>query len=347
MALYKVKVQDADGEEIGEFQSIRRLEFGKRLNNYGTCEIEVPVNDAKAASLIALRRFTVWIYRKEGNEYNLVWSGEQALRKGTLDNKGDNWITLYCFDWFEQLNQRNTAAVESFTEVDAGQIAVSLIDGAFGITTGEIEPTIDRDRTYYNQNVMEGIINLSNVLSGFDFEITNLKVFNVKTTIGVDRTDSMVLNYGYNVDSAVIDEDYTKITNRAIIIGEAEGQDDLVRYVEDDLALQALYGVREMISLEPDVSELTTFENKALSVLRKYGEPLVKIDITISRGSGISILDFTLGDLVRVIINNGIYSIDSDYRIFEWKVAYNSDNTEDLSIVLGNFILGDLGDGVS
>src|SRR5687767_1074273 len=99
MVNYSIKVQDQDGNNIGEFVNYRGLKFGKRLNNYGTCEFQIPVNDDRLEILIALRRYSVYIYREENGAQQLIWSGEQAMRSGSLSPDGNNWATIYCFDW--------------------------------------------------------------------------------------------------------------------------------------------------------------------------------------------------------------------------------------------------------
>ena len=72
---------------------------------------------------------------------------------------------------------RFTGASVSFAATDAGQIAKSLIDTANAqgptgiITTGTIQATKNRDRTYQYVNVGEAVTNLSAVLDGYDFEV--------------------------------------------------------------------------------------------------------------------------------------------------------------------------------
>ena len=75
-----------------------------------------------------------------------------------------------------------------------------------GFTKGSIEVTTNRDRTYNNQNIMEAFINMSNVISGCDFEITDDKVLNVYLLKGEDKTQDIILEYGENVSDVQIDE---------------------------------------------------------------------------------------------------------------------------------------------
>ncbi|HPM40681.1 MAG TPA: hypothetical protein PK371_07295, partial [Bacteroidales bacterium] len=60
----------------------------------------------------------------------------------------------------------------------------------------------------------------------------------------------------------------------------------------------------------------------------------IKVTFEVIRGT-VDITQFSLGDLIRLIIKKGCYNIDSDYRIFEWTINHEDDNTEKLSLILG------------
>lgn len=345
MVKYRIKVKDSLGNILGEFDTYRKLSFSKRLNNYGQASFEIPVKDTKLNSLVALRQYTIEIYREEDGVSNLVWAGEQALRKGELDPIKNNWAGIFSYTWFEQLSNRFTDAERIFTGIDQGEIAWTLIDetqtqddGDFGIVEGTIEETVERDREYFNDNIMESIINLSNVLGGFDFEVTDLKQFNVASIIGVDRTDSITLTYGLNITKCSITEDFSNPVNRAIILGEATDETSLQRVERNDVPSQDLYKVRENVESQMDVSELTTLEDMGDAMLRKYKSRLFKVDVDILPSS-IKVTDFAMGDLVRLKIQDGIYDIDETYRIFEYSVSVDHLNKETLKLVLGNFTI--------
>lgn len=224
---------------------------------------------------------------------------------------------------------------------DAGAIAWDLIEtsqlktnGNLGITEGTIATTQDRTRTYNNQNIMEAIINLSDVIGGFDFEITDDRVFNVYTVKGTDLTESLILEYGRNLQNATIDEDFTTPCNNAIVLGEVTDATELTRVDRPDSTTQIKYKLREMVLSADNVVDSDTLNSKGDAMLYKYQEPLIKVTFEVMRGT-INVTQFSLGDLIRLIIKKGIYNIDSDYRIFEWSVNYKDDNTEKLSLVLG------------
>lgn len=349
---YRILIKDENGEFIGEFHNFRALRFGKRLNNFGECTFEVPANDPKAGQLISLRRYTVWIYMQEDASTTLVWAGEQSARVGSFDDNGSVWCEIHCFDWLEQLNSRYTVFEKVYDQVDAGEIAWDLIDktqngwdeygeayGSLGITQGTIEETIARDKTFVNQNIMQAIISLSDVASGFDFELTHDKVFNVFSVKGEDLTDSIVLEYGTNIQTFKILEDFTHPSNRAIILGEVIGEETLQRIERNDETSQSIYGLREFVSSESEASELANFEDRGDAVNSKYGVPLIKIEADLVKGSNPSIIQFDVGDVVGVRIKSGIYDINEQYRIFEWELVFDESNSEQLNIVLGKFTL--------
>lgn len=344
MINYTIKVKDATDDFIGEFTNFRNLKFSKKLNNYGVCQFDVPIDDVNAMNLIDLRKYTIWVYRKEDNNAEVLeWSGEQALTKGNLTKDNDDWVTLYSFDWFEQLAARYTAAIKTITNTDAGQIAWTLINdtqseinGNFGITQGSIEATQNRDREYYNQNVAEAIVNLANVINGFDFEITNDRVFNVYAFKSTDKSTDVHFEYEFNITDVEITQDYSKITNRAIVLGQAYAETELQRVERNDALLQATNLLRENVITEMDVTELQSMQDKGDAVLRKYKLPLLSISMNLTSEAA-SIDDFALGDLIGIKIIKGCYNINSKFRVYGYDLEFNENGSERLSLILGDF----------
>lgn len=368
-AFYTILVRDREGNKVGLAHPIKGLKFGKRLNNYGTAEFSIKVNDPMAGDLIDLRKNYIDIFRTvpEGIAYLLqengdfllqesgdklvldkagkkVWSGEMAVTRSLLEANGNNWATIRCHTWFEQLYHRFTGVSRRFDGTDAGQIAAQLInetnsDSDTGIKIGIIESTVARDRTYQNQNIAEGIMNLSDVLSGFDFEVDNNRVFNVYNIMGEDKTNSLAFQYGHNTSRVEIIEDFASPANRAIVLGEAIDENNLLRVDRNDISLQSEFGLYEARMIEDDVSTESTMNDKGDALIRKYGTALIKIDFDVVRNITPSIDEFDVGDGVRLIIKDGMYNIDEEYRVFEWQMEVGTDSSEKLSLVLGKFTI--------
>jgi hypothetical protein len=92
-----------------------------------------------------------------------------------------------------------------------------------------------------------------------------------------------------------------------------------------------------MNQLEPAIQSI--FEDKGDSAIRKYKVPLIKVDFDIIKNYTPSIDQFTVGDGIRLIVKNGIYNIDEEYRVFEWQVTFDEKNTEKLTLILGKFTI--------
>ena len=116
---------------------------------------------------------------------------------------------------------------------------------------------------------------------------------------------------------------------------------DQIRVERDDTTLETTYGLREGQTSQLEVSDLAAIQANGDAFIRKYGSPVMKVSMDIVRSTTPTIVDFALGDLIRVIVQKGIYDIDETFRVFEWNVMYGTDNTETLTLTLGNFNLGD------
>lgn len=337
--MYRIVVKNKAGDSLGEFPVFRSLKYGKRLNNYGTCSFSIPTNHPSMSDLVNLRSYEIYVYR-DGTD-DPLWSGEQAVRRANLSRDKNNWAEIISYDWIELLLHMYTDEERIFNGVDAGEIAWTLIDefqaqtnGDLGFTEGVIEATTDRDRKYYNQNVGEAIINLSNVIFGFDFEITNSKAFNVYVTKGTDLSNDIRLEYGYNIATASIVEDFSNPVTRAIVLGESFDGDNLLRVERDDLTAQGNYKLREFLSNEFNVSEQGTLEDKGDSYLYKYKQPLLIIEQSLVGGGNPFITDFGLGDVITIKIVDGYYTVERTMRVYGWEVNYEENGVETLSLTL-------------
>lgn len=341
---YRLIIKNKAGQILGEHDSFNSLEFGKRLNNYGEANFNIRVTDPKSPLFVALRQNTIEIFREKNRARTLVWAGQQALAKGDLNQKGNNWLTVFSYTWFELLMHRYTGASVIYEETDMGEIIEDVVDTTnaedpTGITIGTIIPTKDRDREYNNQNIGELMINGANLASGLDFDITDEKVLNIYDIMGTDRTDEVVLEYGHNIKNMTITEDYVNPINRAIVLGEAMDASTLQRIERDDAGLQTTYGLFEGRLTEMDVSNVSTLQDKGDAAIRKYGLALLRVEFELVGNTTPTIDTFGLGDGIRLIAKSGYYNIDEQYRVFEWKVKFDSKNVEKLELLLGKFIV--------
>jgi hypothetical protein len=171
---------------------------------------------------------------------------------------------------------RGRFVTASYSSLDAGQIAKQLIDaaqagGTAGVATnGSIEATKTRDRTYENVNVGEAVVNLTNVLDGFDFEVVPIEFasgsigqFVVYASQGMVQPQAR-FEYGPDTMRNVrkVSRQMQPPVNTARVFGNGSS------VVRTDAASILAFGVWEMQESLADVSELATLHDRAEAMLR-------------------------------------------------------------------------------
>jgi len=314
MANYSIVVKDKNGDTLGEFINWTRLQFSDKLNNYGECSFAVPVTSNELLTLTALRRYEVYIYRNN----SIVWAGEQVARNGTLQANSPNMLTILCRTFFEMFNSRYQRDFVRFDQIDEGIILKTLVDnsqaetdGNFGFTFGDYETGVLRDREYSNQNIMEAFINMSNLINGLDFYITHDKEINIVPFKGVDQSKQTILEWKTNMHEIGVVEDFSSPANEVFVLGAGFG------------SAQA-------------VGTQSNLEAKAEAVVRKYKQPLLSLKISQMPNTTPGFGTISLGDTIRVRINEGIYNINNRFRVYGYDVKIGEDNEEFISYLVGS-----------
>jgi hypothetical protein len=222
----------------------------------------------------------------------------------------------------------------SFAATDAGQIAKSLIDNTFAAgvaTTGTIEATKVRDRTYQFANVGEAVTNLTRVLDGFDFEVTPIEYasgkigqFNVYASQGADLSDTVLFQYGQGTLANVrsVSRQIEPPINYARVLG-TNGR----LAIKSDAVSIAKYGYWTVQESFSDVSEQTTLDDKAQALLRP--DP-IKI-VAFSPDPTLAPLpwdDYWLGDTVSFFGRRGAFAEDVTARINKITVVIDDEGNE-------------------
>lgn len=335
---WQVIVLDRDGTPLGEIVNFVSLSFTTKLNNVGNAVIKVPLNDPTLSGLIAQRRYQVQIKR----DGVLLWAGEQVNLRADIkdESQGTNFIDIFCNDYIELFNARRTALSQTYSSTDAGAIAWDLIDtsqsltdGDFGITQGTIETTVSRDRSYFNQNIMEAIINLSKVVNGFDFEITPNKVFNVYARKGQDKSSTAVFQYGVNFKSFGFDSDFGSPCNEARAVGEGFGPNRL-NTTSVNTGSRSSIGLRQQVTIEEDVSVLSTLQDKSDELVNDRSVPINTINFVQAQTTNPRLGTLVTGDVVRIRAEVGIIDVDNVYRIYGINIKVDQRGNERIEYVV-------------
>lgn len=335
--MYEIVVRNKDGDELGKFNDWLQVRFSQRLNNYGTCEFSVPVTSADLTQLVSMRRYETLI-KKNGS---IVWSGEQANRFGTLSRNSANPITIVSHTFEEMFNAMYTASFVRYEQVDEGQILKNLIDdfqnktnGDLGFTFGSYLTGTLRDREYENANILDAYVNMSNVINGPDFYVTHDKVINIVPFKGVDRSKQVIFEWGINIEGVDINEDFSNPASEVIGLGAGFGSEQL-RSVQADANVQKIIGLRQQSVSEVDVSIQSTLDQKTLSALGMYKQPVLMLSMTQLSTTFPHFGMLQVGDLVRFRAREGIFNINNTFRIYGYDAIVSKDGKESISYILG------------
>lgn len=334
---YQIMSRDKEGNILGEFTQFQSLRFSGRHNNFGQCSFQVPVDSDELRALVSMRRYETLILRNG----TIVWSGEQANRETRLQANSANLTTVVSYEFFEMLNSFYTDPFIRYQETDQGEILKDLVDtrqledfGDAGFTFSSITPTKDRDREYNNYNIMDAYINMSNVIDGPDFWIDEDKVIHIVPFRGIDKSTQTIFEYGTNILNCQISEDFSSPGNQAIMLGSGFGSEQTV-VVVDESASQGIYGLRQQVQAEVDVSEDDNLADKGLALIRKHRSPILSISFTQIPNTLPVFNTAGIGDSVRIKVNNGIYDINNIFRIYGYDVEIGDNGEEYISYLVG------------
>lgn len=329
---YQILVRDKDGNTLGEISAFQNLKFSEKHNDWGESVFELPATSQELIDLVALRRYETLILRNG----SIVWSGEQANRSGTLMANSPQLIKVNSYTFFEMLAHRTSPEYERYENTDQGEILEDLVnvsqaqdDGDLGFTFATIAATVSRDREYFRYKISDAFINMSNVIDGIDFYVTHDKVIHIVDFRGVDKSTQIILEFGVNIIEVGISDDFSTPANQTIVLGAGLGSQQ-AEGVYTDTNAREIYKLRQQTISEIDVSQTDNLESKAEAYVRKYKNPLTKLDLYQMPNTQPSFGTILIGDSIRVRIKEGIFDIDNTFRVYGYEVTVGQDGDENI-----------------
>jgi hypothetical protein len=349
---YQVKIYDGSGNLIadvtGKHQGIRVTATKNRPEDISVSfdlnQIEDHARNTlqSVTGMFAVDINEIRILREDSTGINTIVAGQINATTASLD--GDNKsIEVHASGWFELFDKRYTAATKTFSAVDAGTIAWTLINdsqsltnGNFGITQGTIVASKTRDREYEYKNIKEAIIQLSEVINGFDFEFTYDKKFNVfYPRQGKDNAYAIPLRYPGNIKSINLPIDGTAIVNSVTLRGQGQGTEQLV-VTRTNSPSQASYKLRQRIVDLNDVKETTTLNEHGDEILRIDASPFAIPQIVLrENASPVIRKDMWLDDPITIIVpESDIFDIIKGviFRIESISISVDENDVETVSL---------------
>lgn len=321
--------------------------YSYQLNRAGKASFSLPLTTER------LQRFPLYIgvtrlliYRAD----KLIWAGViWEITDDAQDDEGT--VNVQCTEIFHILSEKRYTS-NTYTSTDAGTIAWGLINttqglsgGNLGITQGIIQATQNRDRTYFDEKIGEKIIQLTEVINGFDFEITpsikvnTLGVFNVYSKRG-STLNTFRLEYGEglknNIQSWSRKRTLSDMYNSVIVEGEGLG-DARLTSTETDTALITAIGLLEGRVQEKSINVQTTLDTRADEFIRvrKTEQPLY--DITVNDAYD-DFGKYDVGDIVPVRIKYGYVDINTTMRIYGIDVKISDAGEEVIKLTVSPII---------
>jgi hypothetical protein len=317
--------------------------YSYQLNRAGKASFSLPLTTER------LQRFPLYIgvtrlliYRAT----KLIWAGVVwEITEDAQDDEGT--VNVQCVEIFHILSEKRYTS-NTYTTTDAGTIAWGLINttqgltgGNLGITQGTIQVTQNRDRAYLDEKIGEKIIQLTEVINGFDFEITpsvktnTLGVFNVYSKRG-STLNTFRLEYGEglknNIQSWSRKRTLSDMYNSVVVEGEGLG-DARLTSTETDTALITAIGLLEGRIQEKSVNQQTTLDTRADEFIRvrKTEQPLY--DITVNNAYD-DFGKYDVGDIVPVRIKYGYIDMNTTMRIYGIDVKISDAGEEVIKLTI-------------
>lgn len=339
--VYRIDVSNNQFVKVDEITTFQGLSYFSRLNSYGSCSFNLNVYDPKATQE-TLSRYRHQIAVKRNG--TIVWVGPIVKIVGNLEGvKGV--VQIQAISYLQHLRARFTDTLVSYLSEDAGDIAWNLIDtiqsrtnGELMIREGNIEVSEDRDRTYERAGIAKLIVNLSNVINGFDFEFVPQQDasglleqinFNVYKSLSTTRN-----NYILNMDSLINLRWSTtgNLVNTVIFDGAGTG-DSILTAEASDSSSQIGFTRREDRVASKDVSIQDNLQEKADEYIRVDKVNTYDIQCTVRPGITPSYGEIGLGDIVTydfVTEDNSFVNFQGTARVLELIVSIDQNGAEKL-----------------
>lgn len=315
--IYQIVIKDNSGNKIGDIQDFDELKWTHVLNREGDCSFTLPLKSENTKiQMMDLRRSNVEIY-----EDGVIQWGGFIHSISTKITYGDDILTVFCKGYLALLKTRICVSA-TYTATDAGAIAWGLINtsqsqtyGDMGITSGTIQTSVQRDRTYQYKNIYDALIDLSEVINGYDIMIDTQKRLQIYyPQKGTIKTDTIIFRHGENISTTDYSEDFIDGVNRAIVLGSGFGSAMSTATV-DNTTLQSQYYLMEGIVNQKSIEGTTSLQAHGEDEILKKGVARREYIITQIPGTYPTLNDIETGDWIRLSVDYGRVQIEDVVRV--------------------------------
>lgn len=355
MARYSFVMCRSSGEPVGEALAAKSRQLTRALNQPATATLTLQLGDA-LAPLLAPGTGRLKVYRAAtpqeaavGLSRVLVFYGSLPSTNVTMDGQSDT-VTAQFADPRWVLARRFSTGTEWFTATNQGAIIHGLLaaqearaEGATWMIAGSVSSAVKRDRTFARQQVSQLVDDLTKVVDGCDvdcgpydgYTISGSRTMGSLNTYDRQGTDKPNVIFAYgpgtiaNVQGCSVS--YAELTTRAEVTGsDLNGAAVSGVY---STALAAGVGMLEDLTADPDLSVQATVDAKARGVVTERGalRPIVTISDPLP-GAPRAIVDYNIGDTVRVQIKRGALAYSGSPRVMAFSMDLDAEGFEKVSV---------------
>lgn len=234
---------------------------------------------------------------------------------------------------------RRTAKTVAFSSAAPGTIFQTLIDQANAIWPTGIVPGAlytggtPRTETYHLDEILQQVLQLQR-LTGHDWETVPVYqggrltfTANWSAALGADKTSTVLLAEGLNLESVTIDEQ-GPIANRVLCPGGGAGGttwDDRLIGTAQDLGSQNLYDLREYAEIQSGTFDQVTLDASAGGILASMSSPRKRFSAQATDRQPAPFSTYALGDrvILQAFLNHPTWAFDGAVHILgmEWTAA--------------------------
>ena len=300
-----------------------------RLNNVGRAKFFMPYSDPKCTP----------DNLKLGNRIYCDFDDGLSPFGGIIElprNRDSNGVKVIAYTGERLLDWRRTPKGRYFAQQQAGYIYRTLINEEnatwpLGIDVGSVYRGGDaRTLEYHFHDILARFKDLAK-LTGFDFAIIpnytdGVLTFKAKwyESRGSDLSNKVVLEENVNCSGVVLDEQ-GPVGNRIILVGAGStwGDERITSIVEDTDSI-AQYGLIEYAEVQTGVSNQSTLDTNAESLLEEMKEPRTNYKISqVLNVKPALFAQYEVGDTIKLHahLNAGAWDpIDMSVRVIarEW-----------------------------
>jgi hypothetical protein len=342
--VYSLDPTTATLTRLDVITTFKDLSFFNALNGIGACRFSLASQDPKATGSNLIRYKNQLVIRRNGD---IVWLGPiTRITEDYMDVTGN--IVVEANTYLMHLKTRFTDKLVNYVQQEQADIAWDLINtvqtrtnGNLAISAGSLPSSVLRDRTYEYGTVSELLVNLTNVIDGFDFTFDAVESGSLLTgvtfncyypEVGSYRDDLQVLRIGDNIKR------YQKRTDGDLInsgIAEGAGSGTPIQTTLDYSASQQAYTRREVILTRKDISEPNTLAEVLDKELTQYSVENWLIDVVLYQDRQPLWTEFVIGDYIRLDITipngSGYGDFEGRARIVELAVDVDAQGAETIT----------------